>query len=422
MDEKNTIDPFGKKQMNAAKESLWAKVIFKLLSRIEVGCICVKGPNGFEKYFGNDTKEIVTPALITVNDWRMFRSILLRGDIAFGETYMEGQWDTPDLNHLLWVVGQNRRPLDTAIRGFKFANALNLFRHLLNKNTKNQARQNIEAHYDLGNEFYQLWLDKSMTYSSSICQDKNGQVADSLEDAQNYKIKRAVSKLGKLDENSTTLEIGCGWGELSKLRLETSPGKHVGITLSKEQKDWTRKILKDAELSIRNTTLLQDYRDIREQYDGIVSIEMIEAVGKAYWETFFETLKSSLKPNGRAVIQAITINETLADNYQTGVDFIQKYIFPGGMLMSKDQFATLAAKYKFNVLDTYEFGKDYAWTLQEWLKRFHNNWPAIEALGFSNRFKRMWEFYLCYCRSGFLNGDIDVVQYTLSHSPMQPSA
>jgi cyclopropane-fatty-acyl-phospholipid synthase len=167
--------------------------------------------------------------------------------------------------------------------------------------------------------------------------------------------------------------------------------------------------------------LLRDYRDVNEQYDGIISIEMIEAVGKAYWGTFFETLKKSLKLDGRAVIQAITINEKLAGNYQSGVDFIQKYIFPGGMLMSKNQFTNLAEKHKFEILDSYAFGKDYAWTLQEWLKRFQDNWMKIEALGFSIQFKRMWEFYLCYCRSGFLNGDIDVVQYTLSHSSINPS-
>jgi cyclopropane-fatty-acyl-phospholipid synthase len=260
-----------------------------------------------------------------------------------------------------------------------------------------------------------------MTYSSSIQNNEEENVAHTLEEAQVYKIKRAISKLGTLNETSTTLEIGCGWGELSKTRLETHPGKHVGITLSEEQRNWAKKIIKDAGLTDRNTTMLRDYRDVNEQYDGIISIEMIEAVGKAYWGTFFETLKKSLKLDGRAVIQAITINEKLVGNYQSGVDFIQKYIFPGGMLMSKNQFTNLAEKHKFEILDSYAFGKDYAWTLQEWLKRFQDNWMKIEALGFSIQFKRMWEFYLCYCRSGFLNGDIDVVQYTLSHSSINPS-
>jgi len=405
--------------MNAVKEDLWAKTIFKLLGRIKVGRIDIKGPDGFEKSFGNNLSQTIEPALINIKNWKMFRSIILRGDIAFGETYIEGQWDTPDLNHLLWVIGQNRETLDTAIKGLKFANMINRLRHLLNKNTKNQARDNIEAHYDLGNDFYRLWLDQSMTYSSAIRNNEKGKKSDILEEAQRFKIERAVSRLGILNETSTTLEIGCGWGELSKTRLETHPGKHVGITLSQEQKSWTKKIIKDAGLDGRNSTLLQDYRDVNEQYDGIISIEMIEAVGKAYWGTFFETLKKSLRPNGRAVIQAITINEKLAENYQAGVDFIQKYIFPGGMLMSKNQFTDLAEEYKFNILDNYAFGKDYAWTLQQWLHRFQDNWLKIEALGFSSQFKRMWEFYLCYCRSGFLNGDIDVVQYTLSHSSIQ---
>lgn len=406
--------------MNAIKEDLWAKAIFKLLDQIKVGRIDIKGPGGFEKSFGNDLSQTTEPALINIKNWKMFRSIILRGDIAFGETYIEGQWDTPDLNHLLWVIGQNRQSLNTAIRGFKFANILNRLRHLLNKNTKNQARDNIEAHYDLGNDFYRLWLDQSMTYSSAIRDEEKENESDILEEAQRFKIKRAISRLGILDATSTTLEIGCGWGELSKIRLETHPGQHVGITLSQEQKSWTKKIIKDAGLDDRNSTLLQDYRDVSEQYDGIISIEMIEAVGKAYWGTFFETLKKSLKPNGRAVIQAITINEKLAGNYQAGVDFIQKYIFPGGMLMSKNQFTILAEEHKLNILDNYAFGEDYAWTLQEWFHRFQGNWLKIEALGFSSQFKRMWEFYLCYCRSGFLNGDIDVVQYTLSHSSIKP--
>ncbi|MDA1332361.1 MAG: cyclopropane-fatty-acyl-phospholipid synthase [Proteobacteria bacterium] len=406
--------------MTAVKHNLWVRLVFKLLDRIEVSCIELIGPNGFTRRFSNCFEPTnIKPAILIIKDWGMFRSIVLRGDIAFGETYMEGQWDTPDLNHLLWVIGQNRHVLDTAIRGIKFTNLLNHLRHLLNKNTRHQARHNIEAHYDLGNDFYQLWLDESMTYSSAIRHDKDNRVAKTLEEAQRFKVNRALSKLGKLDGTSITLEIGCGWGELSKIRLETLPGQHVGITLSQEQKDWTKKTLKDVGLNNRNTTLLQDYRDISEQYDGIISIEMIEAVGKAYWETFFKTVKKSLKPNGRAVIQAITINETLVGSYETGVDFIQKYIFPGGILMSQNQFTVLAAQHRFNVCDTYNFGKDYAWTLHEWFKRFQENWTKIEALGFSAQFKRMWEFYLCYCRSGFLNGDIDVVQYTLSHSTIQ---
>ena len=218
--------------MISKKEGLWAKVMFKLLDQIKVGRIDMTGPYGFERSFVNDSSDKIEPATISVKDWNMFRSIILRGDIAFGETYIDGQWDTPDLNQLLWVIGQNREFLDTAIRGFKFANILNRLRHLLNKNTRNQARQNIEAHYDLGNEFYRLWLDQSMTYSSSIQNNEEDNVAHTLEEAQVYKIKRAISKLGTLNETSTTLEIGCGWGELSKTRLETHPGKHVGITLS----------------------------------------------------------------------------------------------------------------------------------------------------------------------------------------------
>ena len=409
--------------MTTPSLNLWVRLVFKFLDQLEFGTLEVQGPNGFIRSFGHPPKPTATnevkPAILIIKDWAVCRSIILRGDIAFGETYMEGYWDTPDLNQLLWIIGQNRRVLDSPIRGRKLANVLNRLRHLLNKNTKQQARNNIQAHYDLGNNFYQLWLDQSMTYSSAIRHSEEGKIASNLEEAQQFKISRAVSKLGRLNEDSTTLEIGCGWGELSKIRLEKLPGKHVGITLSQQQKDWAINTLKNVGLNKRSSILLQDYRDVDEQFDAIVSIEMIEAVGKAYWEAFFEMIKKSLKPNGRAVIQAITINDSLADEYQTGVDFIQKYIFPGGILMSQSQFKNLAAKYKFNILDRHDFGDDYAWTLLEWFKRFQTQWIKIEALGFPIQFKKMWEFYLSYCRSGFLNGDINVVQYTLCHYPQK---
>ena len=405
--------------------NFWVRLIFKFLNQIEVGTLEIQGPNGFIRRFGKDVAGITTKennsAILIIRNWGVCRSIILHGDIAFGETYMDGLWDTPDLNQLLWVIGQNRRVLDSPIRGRKLANVLNQIRHVLKKNTKQQAKDNIQAHYDLGNDFYQLWLDQSMTYSSAIRRSSDGQLASSLEEAQQFKISRAITKLGPLNDESTTLEIGCGWGELSKIRLETMSGKHVGITLSQEQKEWARKTLQVNGLNNRSSILLRDYRDVDEQFDGIVSIEMIEAVGKAYWETFFEMIKRSLKPNGRAVIQAITINDSLTEEYQTGVDFIQKYIFPGGMLMSQTQFETLAAKHKFNILEKDSFGHDYAWTLLEWFKRFQTQWRQIEALGFPIRFKRMWEFYLCYCRSGFLNRDVDVVQYTICHHAKKPT-
>ena len=409
--------------MKTAYDAVWARLVFKFLERLEYGIIEISDKHGFYRRFGSisstPSETEIEPAKILIDDWQIFRRIILYGDIAFGETYMESLWETPDLNHLLWVIGKNRKSLNAAIRGNRFTNAFNRIRHLLNKNTKKQARQNIEAHYDLGNNFYELWLDPSMTYSSAIQRREDGTKATDLEEAQHFKIRRALSQLGPLGDMSKTLEIGCGWGEMSKKRLEKFPGEHVGITLSHEQKEWTGKILNTHQLSDRNSTLLKDYRDISGQYDGIISIEMVEAVGKEYWDAFFAMIKKSLKPNGRAVIQAITINEALVSNYEAGVDFIQKYIFPGGMLMTKSQFINLADKHKFDVVNDFAFGDDYAWTLQQWFKNFHANWNGIESLGFNLRFKKMWAFYLSYCRSGFLNGDIDVVQYTLAHNSVK---
>ena len=397
-----------------------AKLIFKALKGIRNGTLILSGPNGFQKQFGecagqSDPNSSET-GIIEFKDWGIFRQIILKGDIAFAESYMEGKWDTHNLTKLLSIISNNRSVLDRPIRGFKLTNSINRLRHLLRKNSKHQARRNITYHYDLGNDFYQLWLDRSMSYSSGIYGNNETSNLSNLEAAQLRKIDRAISMLGHLDKTSETLEIGCGWGELAARRLEKLPGRHTGITLSTEQQQWAIDVLKERDLSVRGKIKLMDYREIEGTYDGIISIEMIEAVGKEFWPNYFMKIKNSLKPEGRAIIQVITIAKGLEKKYQTGVDFIQKYIFPGGMLMSKSQFEEITRFQGLEIEDRFDFGYDYARTLQDWNQQFILNWPRIEQLGFGEKFKRMWQFYLSYCSAGFLNRDLDVSQYTLKHS------
>ena len=395
-----------------------AKIVLATLKTIRTGQLTLKLPDGTIREFGKNTEvtgtATVNRAYLTVHHWSAFRHTLLRGDIGFAEAFMRGLWTTDNLNDLLDIIVQNREILDRPIRGLTLTNVINKIRHWLNKNTKSQAKKNIEAHYDLGNDFYSLWLDETMSYSSGLFRGSRYPKTSDLKEAQLNKIDRAINRLGYLGEKSSTLEIGCGWGGLAVERLKNHPGKHTGITLSNEQRIWAEQLMRREELSERCTIELRDYRDVTGIFDGIVSIEMIEAVGRDYWITFFETISTLLKPGGRAVIQAITIDEHLFNEYESGVDFIQTYIFPGGMLMTKNHFYDFATKANLTVSDALEFGQDYASTLLQWHDRFITNWLTIKDLGFDNRFKNMWEFYLAYCRSGFLNKNIDVVQFTLT--------
>lgn len=395
---------------------LKARLVMRLLKELQYGTLELTLPSGEAKTFmGKDSPSASNlRACMKVHDWRALSMAVSRGDIGFGEGYMQGLWTTPDLGALLRLVAQNRKPIEKLIYGNWWATVMDQIRHLLRSNRKSQARKNISAHYDLGNDFYRLWLDASMSYSSALFDGTGlwGKAID-LKEGQIRKIDRAISELGN---PKSVLEIGCGWGGLASRLIEQKACAYVGLTLSVEQQAWARRVLDAASASSRAEIRLQDYRDTQEQFDGIVSIEMFEAVGERYWDTYFQTIKNCLKPSGRAVIQTITIDESLFDRYRKGTDFIQQYIFPGGMLPTKTAFIDAAKKAGLSVDQQFFFGQDYARTLYEWRATFDGRLEDIHALSYDESFMRMWRFYLAYCEAGFRESNIDVGQFTLIHA------
>lgn len=377
-----------------------ARLVFDLLERLQGGLLEVRLPDGSSRLFG-DGEHGVT---LQVHDEAMFAQVLARGDIGLAAAYLDGAWNSPDVTGLLTLLAKNRSALRLAVYGRWRHLLAARIRHLLNGNSRAGSKRNIMAHYDLGNEFYRLWLDSGMSYSSALY---GGVDAVDLETAQIAKYRRILSRL-QAQPGQSVLEIGCGWGGLAEMAVRQ--GLQVtGLTLSPAQLEWARKRVPEADLR------LQDYRDTREKYDHIVSIEMFEAVGERWWPTYFRTLAKALKPGGRAVIQSITIGDELFADYRKGTDFIQQYIFPGGMLPSPSAFRAAAARQGLAVQGEHAFGEDYARTLAEWRQAFDRNWPRIAALGFDEPFRRLWRLYLCYCEAGFLAGNIDVFHFELTH-------
>ncbi len=386
----------------------YARQVIHLLQEIEHGCLHLELPNGMEFTVGQGSPD----AYLRFDAWSAFRDVLSKGDIGFAEGYIAGTWHTPDLTAVLTLLASNRRALDRAIYGRWWGRLYARLRHLLNANTKTGARRNIASHYDLGNDFYALWLDPSMTYSSARF---DGDLSLSLEAAQARKYQRMLDLLD-LPAGQSLLEIGCGWGGFAEHAAGTAKHTIRGITLSKEQLDYARARIRQSRLDDLCRFDLQDYREEARQYDGIVSIEMFEAVGEAYWPNYFDTLKRSLKPGGRAVVQTILIDDSLFERYRAGTDFIQQYVFPGGMLPSSRRFAEEADHAGLAVTRQEHFGLDYAETLQRWRKAFHAQADAVRRQGFDERFMRIWHFYLAYCEAGFRAGSIDVAQFRLEHA------
>lgn len=376
------------------------RLVFQLLENLDGGMLEIRLPAGDSRLFG-DGEHGVT---LNVHDEAMFSAVLARGDIGLAEAYLDGQWDSPDITGLLTLLTRNRDVLKKAVYG-SWRNLLAArVRHWLNGNSKSGSKRNIMAHYDLGNEFYQLWLDPSMSYSSALYRTVDD---GNLETAQLAKYRRILQRL-KAETGQSVLEIGCGWGGFAEMAVQQ--GLQVtGLTLSPAQLAWAQKRVPSADLR------LQDYRDTKEQFDHIVSIEMFEAVGESWWPTYFKTIAQALKPGGRAVVQSITIRDDLFADYRKGTDFIQQYVFPGGMLPSRTAFRAAAAKQGLVVHGEYAFGEDYARTLAEWRHAFEAKWPQIAALGFDENFRRLWRMYLCYCEAGFLAGNVDVVHFELAH-------
>ncbi len=348
-------------------------------------------------------------AKVSIHSWRFLWRMISSWDIGFAEAYIAGEWSSPDLVALLKLACNNSALVEPlkALRGPRFWLRL---RHAINRNTRRGSRRNIAAHYDLGNEFYRQWLDPGMTYSAALF----SRASQTLEEAQKAKLDRVISLLD-LAGGERVLEIGCGWGSLAERLMDRHSCTVTGLTLSAEQLACAQRRLRNRAAAGRCDLRLQDYRDVRGTFDRIVSIEMLEAVGETYWSTYFEKLRDSLRPCGSAVLQVITIDEARFENYRRRPDFIQKYIFPGGMLPTKHIIEREIAQAGLRLVAHENFGESYARTLEHWQLRFQKSWPIIEWLGFDERFKRTWEYYFAYCQAGFETGAISVGLYKITH-------
>ena len=375
------------------------RAVFAALDRAELGSLCVNTPAGERLRFGACCPE----AEITIRDWRMAPALLAHGDLGFGEAYIEGWWDSPDIEALVTFGLNNQRVLDATIGGSALSRrAFALLDALIRDNTRRGSRRNIQAHYDLGNEFYQLWLDESMTYSSALYAGSGG----TLSTAQMRKYDRLLAAA----PGARTLEIGCGWGGFADRAAET--GRDVtAITISPKQHQYAAR-----RLGKRANIRLEDYRDITGRFDAIVSIEMVEAVGERRWPLYFKAIKQALAPGGCAAIQAIVVGDDYFPTYRRRSDFIRRHVFPGGMLLAPGRIREEAARAGLVAENAFHFGHDYARTLRDWLFRFERVQEPINALGHGERFVRSWRFYLACCAALFESSLIDVIQIELRHA------
>ncbi|MCE2679523.1 MAG: cyclopropane-fatty-acyl-phospholipid synthase family protein [Burkholderiales bacterium] len=387
---------------NAPAAARW---VLKVLNSLKHGTLEVTTPDGAHLQFGHGGQP---HANMHIKDWNLCNRVLKAGDIGLAESFIDDEWATTDLTQLLILFLLNRKEVESMIYGSFLGSLFYRLKHLLNRNTKAQAKKNIHAHYDLGNNFYKLWLDPSMTYSSAFFK---GDENMGLEQAQHEKYQAILDWI-QPKNGDKLLEIGCGWGGFAEAAGRL--GAHVtGLTLSSQQLAYAKERLQNAGLATQADLRFQDYRDCGGSFDGIASIEMFEAVGEQYWPSYFKTVADRLKPGGRAGIQVITIDESLFDRYRKSTDFIQQYIFPGGMLPSKTLFRQLAEKAGLRVVKAEEFGLDYAKTLRIWRDVFTTHLAEVRAQGFDEKFIRIWTFYLAYCEAGFMEKNTDVVQFYL---------
>jgi cyclopropane-fatty-acyl-phospholipid synthase len=386
-----------------------ARAVFAMLRRLQVGTLDVQLPDGSQARFGSGAAG-EPHAAVRLHNWKLCSAVLRSGDIGFAETFIAGDWAANDLVALLQLVIANREAMESVVYGTWWGNLFNRARHLFNRNSRAGSKRNIHAHYDLGNAFYKLWLDETMTYSSAWF---NGDLAQDSASAQRAKIHRALTEC-QLQPGHRVLEIGCGWGGLAECAARDFGAQVTGVTLSAEQLAFGQDRLARAGLAEQAQLRFQDYRDIADgPFDAIVSIEMFEAVGREYWASYFKTLHDQLKPGGRACVQSITIHDDLFERYVVGTDFIQQYIFPGGLLPSPSAFRAEAAKAGLQVERELAFGPDYAETLRRWRQDFLHQDTQVRGLGFDTRFMHTWEFYLAYCEAAFASGNTDVMQFTL---------
>ena len=384
-----------------------ARAVFRLLQGLKHGSLDVQLPDGGSAHFGNKSED-GPRAAIRLRNWNACGAALRSGDIGFAEGYIAGDWTTPDLTALLTLFIANRDEVESIVYGSWWGSLLCRVKPPFTRNSKSGSRKNIHAHYDLGNQFYRLWLDPTMNYSSAWFE---GDRRKPMPDAQHAKVRRALREAG-VKPGDRVLEIGCGWGALAECAAREFGARVTGVTLSSEQLDWARQRIADAGLCA--DLRLQDYRDIADgPFDAIASIEMFEAVGREYWPGFFATVRGQLKAGGKACIQSITINDKYFDRYVKSTDFIQQYIFPGGLLPSPTAFREAAARSGLRVVNELDFGLDYAETLRRWRDSFLAEESRVRRLGFDTRFMRIWEFYLAYCEAAFATGNTSVMQFTL---------
>ncbi len=381
-----------------------AQMVLRGLVHMQIGCLKLTLPDSRKVVVEGKTEGPV--ASVTLHNWNMPQRALSGGTIAVAESYMDGDWDSPDVGAFLELflvntdVGSN---FSNGARGV--LRLVEKFRHWMNANTKTGSKRNISAHYDLGNAFYKEWLDPTMTYSSALYSTG----ASDLQSAQRAKY-RALADAAGIKAGHHVLEIGCGWGGFAEYAAGEIGCKVTGLTISREQLAFANERMRNAGLSDKVEIKFQDYREEKGLYDRIVSIEMFEAVGEKYWPAYFSQLQRCLKPGGKAGLQIITIKPEAYREYRANPDFIQKYVFPGGMLPTREHLIDLGRKVGLKMSGDFGFGLDYARTLAEWRQRFWSVWDKVEPLGFDARFKRLWEFYLFYCEAGFRARNIDVRQ------------
>ena len=384
------------------------KIVLNKLKKIECGSLKLINYDGHVFHFGNLEDELT--ADIKINNEKFYFNIIVGGSSALGEAHMSKDFYSTNLTNLIELTARNIRLVHSFSGSLRIQKIKNFIKKIFASNTKSKSLKYISKHYDLGNSFFSKWLDKSLTYSSAVYEKPN----DNLEKAQKNKYQKLIDLLEVKDGNKV-LEIGCGWGGFSEYLAKNYNVTIDCITISKKQFEFTKDRINDAGLNNKVNVMFLDYRDLKEKYDRIASIEMIEAVGEKYLDKYFETIKRSLNVNGAAAIQGITIREDLFERYRSSEDFIQKYIFPGGFLPSLGFIKSLIKKNNLNLLKVNSYPDDYAKTLATWRENFIKVWSNIAPLGFDETFKRMWEFYLSYCEAGFKSKNIDLIQFSMSN-------
>ena len=383
------------------------KVVFSSLNNIKSGYLEITNHDGSIFKFGNPNDPLKANLEIKKSNFTF--NLIKGGSVGFAESYMKKEFETENLSNLIEVTARNIKQIHK-FSGLLDFPLINFIKNMIVKNTKNRSKENIAKHYDLGNEFFSLWLDKTLTYSSAIFDEKN----KDLSDAQNNKYQKLIDLI-KPSSGDKVLEIGCGWGGFAEYLGKKYDVKLDCITISKKQFEYAKERIHKCGLNEKVNIEIKDYRDLKDKYNSIASIEMIEAVGQNYLEGYFKTIKDNLSNNGKAAIQAITIDDTLFDRYKNKEDFIQKYIFPGGFLPNKNSINRYVSDNGLTIDSYTSYANHYSNTLAIWRKEFNKKWELIKNQGFDTTFKRMWEFYLCYCEAGFKSKNIDLIQFSVQN-------